>query len=163
MQWSSITLTQQNRKGVGASLNAGFRYAFETSPLVFIGMDDCSLVGEFDLTPWARLLMLREDVGVVRLGPPHPNMRGCVEAFTEDLQSWGLRLDRYGFIAGHRPSLYHKRFYDYYGTFKEGCSSLECEDEYNLKVCSHKGPDVIMALPVKFEHIDTCSLSSLQP
>lgn len=66
-----ITYSRQNRSGVGASLNKGFLKAYETSPLVAYFVDDWILQEPLDLRPWVKLLMEREDVGIVRLGPPH--------------------------------------------------------------------------------------------
>lgn len=159
----SLSYSSQSRKGVGASLNAGFRKAFETSPLAIYLADDWSLIEPLDLTPWAQLLMEREDVGVVRFSPPHPSIRGSVEAFTTNLQSWGLRLDRYGYAYGHRPALHHKRFWDAYGEYAEKCTALECEDRYNLNYCSKEGPDVILTLPSKFEHLSSVELAYVNP
>lgn len=161
--WNDYSYSIQERHGVGASLNAGFKKSFETSPLVLYAVDDWSLTQSFDLTPWAQLLMEREDVGVVRFSPPHPNIRGHVEAFTENIESWALRLDRYGFAFGHRPALYHRRFLDFYGEFKENCSALECEKGYNDRYCARIGPDVVMALPSPFRHLDSVELAYLEP
>lgn len=160
-----ITYSRQHRKGVGASLNAGFRRAFESSPLVAYFVDDWALIQPFDLTPWAQLLMEREDVGMVRLGPPHPGTAGVVEMFTENWQGWGLRLSKHqGFAFGHRPALYHKRLMDAYGWFEEGVSALECERLYNEKVNNVVATvDIVQALPHPWQHIDTPSLSALEP
>lgn len=162
-----VTYSRQNRKGVGASLNAGFRRAFETSPLVAYFVDDWALTRTFDLTPWAQLLMEREDVGMVRLGPPHPGIAGRVEMFTDNWQGWGLRLWRQGFAFAHRPALYHKRMIDRYGWFAENVNALECEHRYNMVFCSIPDsitmPDIVLALPHPWQHLDTPSLSALEP
>lgn len=163
--WEGISYSYQHRKGVGVSLNAGFRKAFETSPLVFYGVDDWSLTQPFDLTPWAQLLMEREDCGMVRLGPPHPGTRGKIEAFTDNWQGWGLRLDsRLGFAFGHRPALYHKRMIDRFGWFKENCNALECESDYNDRVATDwNGPDIVLALPHPWQHLDSVELAYIDP
>lgn len=67
-----ITFSRQEREGVGASLNKGFKQAFECSPIVLYMVDDWFLTQPFDLAPWVHLLVARTDVGIVRLGPPHP-------------------------------------------------------------------------------------------
>lgn len=155
--------SQQQRKGAGASLNTGIKRAFERSPLVAYFVDDWALTETFDITPWARLLLERNDVGMVRLGPPHPGTSGVVEAFTEEWQGWGLRLDRSGFAFGHRPAIYHRRLFDHYSWFKEEVSALECEQEYNSRVCNFQGPDIVLSLPHPWRHIDTFSLSGMAP
>lgn len=162
--YREVSYSRQNRKGVGASLNAGFKRSFETSPLVLYAVDDWALTQTFDLTPWAQLLMEREDVGMVRLGPPHPGTAGVVEMFTDNWQGWALRLYKHqGFAFAHRPALYHRRMIDTYGWFEEGVNALECERLYNEKVNSIVGPDIVLALPHPWRHIDTQSLSALEP
>jgi hypothetical protein len=161
--WPDNSDSWQDQQGVGASLNKGFSKAYESSPIVFYGVDDWMLVEEFDITPWVRLLLEREDVGMVRLGPPHPNIRGKVEMFTELWQGWGLRLDRYAYAYGQRPALYHKRFTDAYGWFKEDVSAIDCEKEYAESFVQSVGPDIVFALPHPWLHIDTISMSSMTP
>lgn len=158
-----VSYSSQNRHGVGASLNKGFREAFRTSSLVLYLADDWSLTFPFDLTPWAQLLIEREDIGEVRLGPPHPGITGTAEALTENWNGWGLRLDRHHFVAAHRPVLIHKRFLDSYGWFEEDTSSLECERLYSVKFNTQKGPDIVLALPHPWQHLDSVELAYIDP
>ncbi len=159
----TITYSRQERQGVGASLNAGFKVAFETSPIVLYAVDDWSLIEPFDLTPWVKLLVEREDVGMVRLGPPHPYTKGTVEIFTDDWQGWGLRLDKTGFAFGHRPALYHQRLIQHYGWFAENASALECERLYAENFCKTTGPDIVLALQHPWQHLESIELSSVEP
>lgn len=161
--WDATTFSQQNRQGYGASMNVGFAKAFESSPLVLHAVDDWAVESDFDITPWVKLLIEREDVGMVRLGPPHPNTSGTIQMLTDDWQGWGLVMDRKGFAFGTRPALYHKRFIDAYGWFTERVSALECERIYNEKFCSTPGPDIVLALPHPWMHLDSPSLSGLEP
>lgn len=156
----TVSFSRQERKGVGASLNTGFRKAFESSPYVLYAVDDWKLNQELDLTPWIQLLEQDISIGMVRLGPPHPYIRGNVE-LTQ--MGWALRLDRYSFFFGHRPAIYHKRLIDTYGEFKEGVSALECEQEYLNRMVNDTRLDVVYALPVSWEHIGSKSLSEIQP
>jgi len=158
-----VTYTQQHRQGVGASLNAGLSKAFETSPIVLYAVDDWELTQYFDITPWVKLLLDNEDVGMVRLGPPHPHLTGRIECFTEDWQGWGLRLDKHGYAFAQRPFLLHKRFIDAYGPFPENCSAMDCEYLYNDRVCNNKGPDIVLALPHPWNHIYGIDLSNVRP
>lgn len=158
-----ITESRQERGGYGASLNAGLKKAFETSPLVFLGADDWYLTSLFYLTPWIKALLENESIGCIRLGPPHPNLTGRLEMISDDWQGWGLRLNKGGYAYGDRPALYHKRFFDAYGKFQEGVSALECVRLYDEKVSYTHGPDVVLALPHPFVHLDSPSLSSIEP
>lgn len=155
------TYSQQSRKGVGASLNVGFRQAFKLSPIVLYAVEDWSLVYDFDLTPWVQLLLEREDIGMVRLGVPHPNLTGRIEHLGE--LGWGLLFDDYSFTYGQRPALYHQRFYDHYGAFPENCSAIDCERRYAKRVTTMEGPKVMLALPHPWKHIDTISMSDWTP
>lgn len=168
----SHDVTIQNRRGVGASLNAGFRAGFERSPLVFYGVDDWLLREDVDLTLWADLLLEHEDIGVVRLGPPHPGIKGFVEMFSVDheeippndeMGGWFLRLRRYGFTFAHRPALYHQRFIERYGWFAEGVNAFECERLYSEHYNDTSGPDVVFALPCPWYHMDTIELADIEP
>lgn len=159
-----LGMSYQERHGVGASLNTGFRFAFDNHvPITAYFVDDWCLTSPLDITPWVRLLMEREDVGMVRLGPPHPNTTGTVEAFTSEWQSWGLRMDRYAYAFGHRPALYHKRMIDAYGWFKEDCNALVCEQDYAERFCRMEGPDIVLALPHPWQHLDSVELADVDP
>lgn len=161
-----ISYSSQERKGVGASLNAGFKKAFEVSPLVLYAVDDWRLLEPFDITPWCVVLLNKEDVGIVRLGPPHPFLRGEIETLTTEWQGWGLRLDRYGLVVGHRPEIFHKRMIDAYGWFDEGVNAQECERLYTVRYANQPGPDIVLALPHPWfhYHLDVVpSLSGITP
>lgn len=170
-----LSNSHQARRGVGASLNAGFRQAFERSPLVLYAVDDWSLAAPFDVTLWADLLMEHEDIGCVRLGPPHPNIRGAVEMFSVETEppanpergGWFLRLEPYAFAFGHRPALYHRRFIDAFGDFPEDTNALECEriyaEAYGFARRHGNGPMVVLALPHPWRHIASVELADLQP
>lgn len=162
--WSLPILEMgQRRHGVGASLNRGFMTAFKSSPLVLYAVDDWALTEDFDLTPWAEMLLTREDIGMVRTGPPHPGIGGVVEALTPNWQGWALRLARKNFAFAHRPALYHQRLIDSYGWFKEDCSALECERDYNERFVTGTGPDIVLALPHPWQHIASIELSAMEP
>lgn len=159
-----ITRSRQGRKGVGASLNAGFREAYKTSPLILYAVDDWKLTEPLDITPWCKALLENDDIGIMRLGPPHPFLRGSVEIVTTDWQGWALKLDCTGLVVAQRPALWHKRMTDYYGWFKEEVSAIECEKEYSERLTnSLRGPNVYLALPHKWQHIESESLSEMGP
>lgn len=155
------SFSKQKRCGVGASLNKGFRRAFETSPFVFYGVDDWLLNANYDLAAWVRVFIEHENIGMIRLGPPHPNLQGTVRHLDE--HNWGLELDRYSFAYGQRPALYHQRFYEAYGDFPENLKAVECERIYSERVNSMPGPCVLLALPHPWQHIYTTSLSDMEP
>jgi hypothetical protein len=155
---------RQERHGVGASLNAGFKEAYKTSPLVLYAVDDWCLLEPIDITPWCKALVENKNMGIIRLGPPHPFMRGTVEIVSEDWQGWALKCDRYSCGVGHRPEIFHKRFTDYYGWWAEDVNACEVERLATVKWANDpSGPDIYLALPHKWQHIDSISLSELEP
>lgn len=147
--------------GVGGSLNLGFQYARDhDSPLVLYAADDWALEADLDLTPWADLLIGQPAAGMVRLGPPHPDLSGQVKMLP---QGWVLRLDRHHYAFGHRPALYHQRMIDAYGPFDERASAWECERLYNEHFCVTPGPEVVYALPYPWRHVGETEVGDLQP
>lgn len=148
-------------KGVGASLNIGFEVAFSRAPYALYVVDDWELTAAFDMEPWITLLEKNEDIGAVRLGPPHPDLTGMIKHFGEG--GWAMRLDRHNFVFSFRPTLFHKRFFEAYGKIPEGVSSFDAEDIYNKHFCETPGPDIFYALPYPWEHIETVELAGITP
>lgn len=159
-QHEIVTVSCQKRHGVGASLNTGFAFAFKESDVALMAVDDWMLLRPYDLSPWLDLLRQDETVGMVRLGPPHPNLKGQVRMYPS---GWGMLLERYGFAYGQRPALYHSRFHYYYGRYAEDCSALECERMYNEHICRSSGPSIVLALPDFWQHLESVSMSGIDP
>lgn len=160
---SVITMLPGVREGVGASLNRCFREISDWDrELALYMVDDWALSNALDLTPWARLLMEDESIGAVRLGPPHPDLTGRV-MHLGDL-GWALALDRHHYAFSFRPTLFHKRMFDWLGAFQEGVSSLECERFANEQWCADPdAPGIVLALPSSFTHLYSVELSSVEP
>ncbi len=172
------SFSRQERHGVGASLNAGMRAAFEKSDLALYIVDDWSLHCELDLTEWASLLN-HEDVGMVRFGPAHPNLFGRVEHFGSvtdpvDHDGFCLRLVPQVVVVGgnrransysfaHRPALYHRRFLERWGGFDEDVDALACEWLYNEKWSCAGGTDIVLALTYEWIHISSNRLTLVNP
>jgi hypothetical protein len=157
--WPTTTSRQQ-RRGVGASLNAGLKASWGNSPLAAYFVDDWGLAAPFDLTPWAELLAEDETVGMVRLGPPHPWIEGQVE---HHLEGWWMRLKRGFYAFAHRPALYHQRFFDAYGYFEEGVNAFECEQIYSERFNRSQGPDIVYALPYPWVHLGVTEVGGVVP
>ena len=154
--FTTITTSRQERHGVGASLNAGCRKAFEESPdgLVLYAVDDWTLTAPFDLTLWAEMIG-PAGLGCLRLGPPHPHLTGTVRHWDNDGQIdhpgiWWLDLARHHFAFGHRPALYHRRLFDYYGWFDEDVNAYDCERLFSVRWNERApadAPGIGLALP----------------
>lgn len=167
---NKVTHSWQNRHGVGASLNAGFKAAFVRSPFVAYFVDDWALTQHFDITPWVYLMMQKQTVGMVRLGPPHPGNLGHIFPMSDLWQGWAAILDlQAGYAYAQRPALYHQRFIDAYGWFDEDCSAIICENNYSNRLVYRSvlnnppGPDIVLALPHPWQHIESVELAYLDP
>ena len=135
--WAAgVTTSRQERHGVGASLNAGCRRAFERPDgLALYAVDDWTLTTDLDLTLWAQMIG-PVGLGCLRLGPPHPGLTGTIHHWDNGGQIdhpgiWWLDLDRHHFAFGHRPALYDRRLFEDYGWFDEDVNAYECERLYN--------------------------------
>lgn len=167
-------LTRVARRGVGGSLNRAFAFNegwFRRDNRVYLyAVDDWALTADFDLNPWAQLLEERTDVGVVRLGPPHPQNVLRVCAWTDNWQGWAGVIEPSlsgGIIVSERPALWHRRMIDTHGTFKEQCSALECEQDYDDRYrdayANGQWKKVLLALPHPWMHLEPSTLSGVNP
>lgn len=155
-----VTVSHQSGGGVGASLNRGFTLAWQVSPLALYAVDDWALTHHLSLTPWARLLLRDETVGMVRLGPPHPDLTGTVKHIPE---GWMLALDRHHFAFATRPALYHQRLMASVGAFEEGVDAYRAEWAYNARWVAAEHPRIVLALPDAWEHVGTVEVGDLAP
>ena len=147
-RWSGWSRQQlalgHERNGVGASWNQGLPVAFEVSPLLLNIDDDWLLTEPCDLTLWAKMLIEDEKIGCVHLAP-YPGTGGIIQPRP---YGWVVLLDRHDLAAGLRAALYHRRYFDAYGSFDEGLSAWETERLYNERFCSKVGPETVLALPL---------------
>lgn len=148
--------TRQERHGVGASLNKGIRES--PTDIVLHAVDDWELLKPLDIRPWVSLLEI-PDIAGFRLFP-HPDLSGKIQYMGG---VYAMKLDRHHFAFATRPSLWHKRMFQAYGKFEEQVSAYECERLYNLNYCLGKGPDLWMALPDEWRHVDGVELGDITP
>ncbi|MCI0556247.1 MAG: hypothetical protein L0287_35335, partial [Anaerolineae bacterium] len=156
--------TRQIHRGVGASLNAGIMYQciVRQQQLIAYFVDDWILKSPLDLTPWAELVLEQPDnIGMVRLGPPHPELTGQIRMYK---QGWAVSLERHHYAFAMRPALYHGRFFQFYGAFDENCSAIAAERDYNERFCTvNTGPGIVLALPEIWDYSRQPSLSDAIP
>jgi hypothetical protein len=139
----------------GQNWNLAWVKALDAADLVLWVEDDWELRQPLDITPYVRLLLERQDVGMVRLG---------YMAVGLDLFSVGhdghhyLQMQRStqcGF-AGH-PHLKHRRFFEAYGVYTVGLNPGDTELDYDSKFRSKVGPEIWWPIEVggwgAFAHI----------
>lgn len=165
---NSFSYGQQQRRGVGASLNAGFQACFDVTPLVLYAVDDWSLVQSINLTPWAEVLMMGQPnckpqytLGCIRF-VTSPSLRGGELIRCNDV--WGIVWERYTYIWAQRPALYHKRFIDAYGKFPEMEKAVEVDRIYNNTVLAKEdGPEIMLALVHQWQHLWSIEAGDVVP
>lgn len=157
-----VSFSRQPRKGLGASLNAGLIKCWDNSSLVFHAVDDWQLLAPLDLTPWVDFIQdASYEVDMVRFFG-HPDLTGTIKHIPP--HGWAIELDKHHYFFSFRPLLWHKRFFDRAGFFKDGVSALECENDINAKLKNFSGSSRIwMALPEMWTHLDPVSLSGIAP
>ena len=167
--WAAVPmmLPASRPGGVGASLNRGIEEIRRLGgEYIFYAVDDWALTERLDLGPVTGLLAVDETVGAVRFGPFHPDLAARVK---HTPHGWTLRFDRAagGYVFGTRPTLFHRRFFDAYGRFDEGCSALAAEDGYNQRFCTTPmpppHPDILGWLPSPFSPVPSVELSAFDP
>lgn len=164
-QIGNVSFSRQQRRGVGASLNAGIRTALNNSPIILHAVDDWELLEPLNLTPWVEFMEdPNYDVGMVRFFP-HPDLTGTVRHIPP--HGWAVALERHHYVFGFRPCLWHQRFFDALGYFQEGVSSLAAEEDFNLRLTSSEpkfeGERIWLALPEVWRPIETGSLAEVVP
>ncbi len=165
-----VAVVETPRLGTGGALNAGLRRAFDDgAEVILYAADDWELIEELDLRPSLAILRDRADIGMVRLGPTHPNLMITARHAAPEHGGWyGEYATMHGGIVfAHRPALHHRRMYDDIGiAYPEGVSALDAERWLNDRAtargwgCVH-APNVSLAGP--WRHLDTVELGEDSP
>jgi hypothetical protein len=160
--WATLSYSQQQRGGLGASLNTGLEACAKVSPFVLYPMDDWALACDLDLAPWIALLDQHQEIGCIRMGQPSGSVRGGRgRRFGQQV---GVSFERYAFYWSLVPALYHERFFHAYGSFREGVSPAKTESAYNAAICTRPdGPDVLVAMLGPWQHLWSLKLGDLEP
>jgi len=157
------------RRGYGGNANAAWAACDAITPLTFWLEDDWALRAPLDLTPYARVLLARSEIGMVRLGVLNLDVRG--RTWGHDGRVYWL-LDREPHhegtpvFTGH-PSLRHVRYRHAHGWYPEQLSPGETELHYayRFRVSSHDTPGIVWPadLPATgvFGHIGTIKTETL--
>lgn len=126
----------------GADANKAWNAAHEQVDLTFWLEDDWELVREFELKPYANLLLNNADIGMVRLGYLNLGMKGSTLGF-EGHMYWKLQRDADSYVFTGHPSLRHRRFREAYGPYPEGLKPGETELGYAWQYRSGTGPEIV--------------------
>jgi hypothetical protein len=154
---SHLYTVYSHRVGYGRLANWAWAESAKHTPLTLWLEDDWVLQRPFDLLPYARLLMERDHLGMVRFGQIPSGLEGLTEGY--DGQTY-LRLykSKPYYFSGN-PSLRHSRFYDAYGPYPEGLNPGDTEIAYDRQIQQRSGPHILIPVDVGtwgvFGHIGT--------
>lgn len=140
--------------GYGGAVNYAIN-SLNDYPVTLLLENDWYLCQQWDLSPYVRLLMEREDVSMIRLGHLPINL---------DLESYGHNGNMYLNVKKNRqyafsgnPHLKHRRFYDAYGMYPTGLNPGDTEIAYDSQVRGKDGPMIWWPLSIGdrflFSHI----------
>lgn len=115
----------------GQGWNTGLQKGHQTAPILLWLEDDWELKRPFDIRPYVRLLVEREDVGVVRFGQLTVGNDLKVEGHNGIHYLEYLRSSSYAYSGN--PHLRHVRFSEYYGLFATDRNPGDVELHYDEK------------------------------
>ena len=133
--------------GAGKSWNRAVQQALEHCDLLVNLEDDWELMADLDVRPFVKLLLEKTEVGMIRLGGLPVGL---------DLHSVGydgihyLRVEpTTSYQWSGNPSIRHRSFAEFYGSFPEGKSPGDTEVAYDAQVRKKPGgPEIWWPLQV---------------
>lgn len=155
---ASITVTQ--RKGAGASMNAGMAACLQRAKYILWVEDDWELMQPFDPTCCIDLMEGHPDVGMVRLAYISPELHAHLVTGGGELW-WRLHKgDQYTFSGC--PSIRSRLFCEAYGQYQPGLGAGYTELDMCTKFTQRQGPDIVTPAWCThhgiFAHIGTISI-----
>lgn len=130
-----ILKTDENRYGLGASLNNGLYNSFERSDIVLTTEDDWLLVKELNMDLYVKTITENKEIGGIRLATTSYNGRELADfdlSFYKFIYNSSIKiLNNNYWIFNNQVMLRHKRVYDKLGYYKENCHADEQERTFN--------------------------------
>lgn len=155
------------RRGYGANANEAWHAADEIGALTFWLEDDWMLQSYLDLTPYAYLLMERDDIGMVRLGYLNAGIIGETFGYGGRLY-WKLHHEpaqSHELVFTGHPSLRHRRYRADYGDYETGLVPGDTELAYAYRYRIGSGSWIVWpaSYPPEglFSHIGTVKTETM--
>ena len=117
--------THHERLGPGASWNKAIDESLKQCDLILWVENDWELSKELDITPYVRLLMEKENVGMVRLGYMAVGL-DCHTVGHDGIHYLRIEKSTQYQYSGN-PSLRHRRYFDAYPRYPTDKNPGECE------------------------------------
>lgn len=152
-----VEKTNNERYGLGASLNNGLRYAWTNSDIVLTTEDDWILEKELKLAHYVDIVNKSTDIAGIRLATMNyaiANKRSGHNGFYI-VESDGKNKTS---VFNNQVMLRHKRTYDNIGYYKENCSGDVSEIDEIRKFNNQKGLAVLYPDFIKQKCMDDSSM-----
>jgi len=153
-------LSETNRKGWGANVNAGVKQ-FAPNSYIYLNEDDFVAQRDIDLNTAVLTLESVPSLGILRydgIAYIDLTLDMCHQSTSSGVLSY-LRIRRESmslYIYGNRPHLKHPRFHQEYGYYREGLKVGQTEEEMCWRIKNGTGPDIAVLpdmLYTPYKHI----------
>lgn len=124
----------------GIGWNKALHDAHQHAPILLWLEDDWELKNTLDIRPYVRLLLEREDVGIVRLG--HLAIDSLVEIVGWNGIHYLMYRRETSYAYSGNPLLRHARFAQHYGAFATDRSPGDVELDYDARFRAEPGPNI---------------------
>jgi len=134
--------SHHEKMGAGASWNRAIEEALKVSDVLLWIEDDWNLGWDLDIHPYVKMLLEREDVGMVRLGYLAVGLKCEVMGYDGIHYLKMSRETQYAYSGN--PNLRHRRYFDAYKRYPTDKNPGECEvwHDYDVREGNPNGPDI---------------------
>lgn len=129
-----ICRTNDERWGLGASMNNGLRACFDVGPVAFTTEDDWLLDRDLDLKDYVSMLINDSSTCVIRLACLW-NVQTYTENYKDGLMNIKIKSpgNNAAWVFSNQVALRHRRVYDLIGLYKENCTPDDGEGEMRTR------------------------------
>ena len=147
-----ICRTNDERWGLGASINNGLRACFDVGPVAFTTEDDWLLTKDLDITKWVKFLVEDTKAGVIRLGVMWNRDTTKLSKYTDDLyENQIVRPGTVAWLINNQVGIRHRRLYDALGLYKENIEPDATEAEFNTRFVHNAYPSIKVFWPTELK------------
>lgn len=134
--------SHHEKMGAGASWNRAIDEALKVADIILWIEDDWTLDIKLDIHPYVKLLLERQDIGMVRLGYLAVGLKCEVMGYDGIHYLKMSRETQYAYSGN--PNLRHRRYFDTYPRYPTDKNPGECEvwHDYDFREGKPSGPDI---------------------
>lgn len=148
----SVTVSNTERRGVGANMNAGMTACLQRADFILWLEDDWVIpIGQMlDLRPCVQLLQENAQVGMVRIGRLAAGLTGNTMSGAGKLW-WELIKGRNTYVFSGNAALRHRRFCEAYGPYPANLRPGETELWFCNRFNTNNGPTIVWPAWLSYE------------